>query len=222
MQVNSEYFSEPSGINSFYAGFIAADGCIRDSNPKRTPSVNITISKEDVALLESFATAVGFKNDMTLSRDKYLSLTIPSQAMVDDLAENYKVTARKTLTLEPPVDLDYQNACAFIAGYVDGDGGYYVDERSNRPTMHIKGTYSLLKWMVDFTQITQSIPKAKGKNCHGLTLYGDTALHFRAHYIDMALPFLERKFQFWERSGANMTVTGRSKSINYETFKASE
>ena len=220
-QVNSTFFSEPDLINSFYAGFIAADGCIQ-SYQKRTPQVSITLEKEDKPLLDDFASRIEFKNSMHLVRDKYINLTIPSQTMVDDLFRVYNITARKTLTLEPPLNLNYPNSCAFSAGYVDGDGGYYIDERNNRPTMHVKGTEAVLTWMINFTEIKQSVAKVKDKKCYSLTLYGDTAIHFREHYVNMDLPFLERKNRFWEKAGADMTISGRSKSINYETTKASK
>lgn len=219
-QVNSEFFSEPNEISSFYAGFIAADGCI-ESTQNRTPRVSITLSESDRLILEDLAERLEFKNSISSVREKYVNLTVPSQTLVNDLLRVYNISPRKTLSLKPPAGLDYVNSCAYIAGYVEGDGGYYIDQRSNRPTMHIKGTRDVLEWMIQLTQITQSVAKVKNKQCYSLSLHGDTAIHFRAHYINMDLPFLQRKNRFWENAGANLTITGRSKSINYATFKAS-
>ena len=48
--VNDSFFSEPNEVNSYYAGFIAADGCIKSNNSEKSRyltfglSIKITIA----------------------------------------------------------------------------------------------------------------------------------------------------------------------------------
>ncbi len=147
--VNKEYFSVPNIENSYWAGFIAADGCISDKN-----NVSIGLKREDEKQLEMFIKCTEFTGSITrgIHREKfpYSRITIcgvPEWA--NDLKKHYSLTPRKSLTLCPPNNLDVHLSFAFIKGYIDGDGSILVTKKQRSYPIYfcVLGTEHVLNWM---------------------------------------------------------------------------
>lgn len=49
---NTEFFKEPNTLNSYWAGFIAADGCIQQYKDNRQPTLAINLKSSDINHLE--------------------------------------------------------------------------------------------------------------------------------------------------------------------------
>lgn len=197
----TSFFYVPTPLSAYYAGFIAADGCIRDDG-----TVNIKISSKDRDWLQVMADHLkpGFKVKTRARRrgnpccDMHLS---PKGTIARDLYRWYNITPRKSNTLQPPHNLlDPVIIRCFIAGYLDGDGGFsYKPSKGLRsqkggnagnkgksaPGLQccITGTESLIKWIdQNVPGVDANVYPVKGKKAwryHCSTLH---ALHF-AEYI---------------------------------------
>ena len=198
---DEQYFAAPELENSYWAGFIAADGCIV------TPSVGqkqlqISLNYLDAAHLESLKDAIGagmvrqynYGDSLRAAR-----LTIVSDLLCETLEKNFKITPRKSLTLNPP-DLSGNLAYSFIAGYIDGDGCY--TRSGNRPTITIRGTFALLAWIADVYGLDKTPRLESG--VHTISFNGDDAINIRNSFNNLGLPLLLRKRNRWEEMGLNL------------------
>lgn len=133
--VNKDYFKTPNVRNSYWAGFIAADGCIR--NNKR---LSIGLQKGDIEHLKKFTEDIKYTNEVKLYKDR-CSVTINCKEICQDLTSNFNITERKSKTLSPPLLINEEFIAAYIKGIIDGDGSIM----ENR--IIIYGTDELLQWI---------------------------------------------------------------------------
>lgn len=139
---NDKFFSKTNIKNSYWAGFIAADGSIH----LRRPLLEIALNKKDKKHLLKFKKAIKSDKKMYFnSGDNTYKFSITSKEYVKYLNENFNITSRKSLTLKPPKGLTRRQQLAFIAGYIDGDGCIWF--RNNNIVLEILGTKKLLTWI---------------------------------------------------------------------------
>jgi hypothetical protein len=143
---NEAYFSIPNSVNSYWAGFLAADGSIYKNN--------VTFYQREIEPLEKLRAEIGHTCKI-LNRDRGFtienSISFASQQMVDDLKNNYFITPAKSLTLRPPKHLDRDCSLSFITGFIDGDGTISFARNKKTgyeyPVVSITGTRPMLEWM---------------------------------------------------------------------------
>lgn len=156
---NKKYFSIPTIENCYWAGFIAADGCIQ-LNPDR---LQIILSNKDKNILENFKNAVSYngpirevvrhyKNTKHKQKEyKESHLTINSSQIITDLNKIFNITIQKSLTLKPPNLTNLEHQLAYIIGYIDGDGSICLcnskSSKDKQINLSILGTLELLNWM---------------------------------------------------------------------------
>jgi len=121
--INMEFFKEPTIENSYWAGFIAADGCLTE----RKYLVSFGIQANDGYLLDQLAYSCGYNGPIaysTLSGGyKKASLYLWGvEPWFKDLKKHFNITPRKSLTLEAPNLTEEDHIKAYIRGYIDGDG----------------------------------------------------------------------------------------------------
>jgi hypothetical protein len=86
-----------------------------------------------------------------------------AKQMVEDLKNNFNIVQNKTLILEPPTKLDYENSLSFIIGLIDGDGSIILPSKLDKwghiyPIINITGTQNLLEWVKEiFDKICPSM-----------------------------------------------------------------
>lgn len=107
--------------SSYWAGFIAADGCIYPPEHK----LSIELSNRDCNHLQRFVDDIGWDGavryrDRTSGRMCRVQIG-SSRKYIQDLQEIYNITRAKTYTLKPP-DLDTDHKYAYLVGLIDGDG----------------------------------------------------------------------------------------------------
>ena len=158
---NDDYFSVPNIENSYFAGFLAADGCISPAKGRHTTVLAIRLSAKDIGHLENFGQLIQSTNTIrshevkistnNVNNLKYKSsvyhqcvMQIYSEKICDDLTKNFNITPRKSLTLKPPVGLSDDQTIAFILGYIDGDGSVIT---KGDLRMSAIGTTEILEWM---------------------------------------------------------------------------
>ena len=141
---NHDFFVYPSLLNSYWAGFIAADGCI---HPDRN-WLEISIQKSDQEHLGLFLEHIEADHPVRCyDFDKYsiARVDVFSEQIVADLEANFGICSRKSLTLSPP-RLEGDFAVAFLAGYLDGDGCVHV-KNDKYLSLQFTGTKKMLEWI---------------------------------------------------------------------------
>lgn len=128
----------------YWAGFFAADGCIRG------PSwIDIGLAIKDKKHLEKIHKLAGgsmyiYKKRATATWSMHKCLPIIS------FFNSLNITSRKSLTLKPPKGLTAVQIRDFIRGYFDGDGCVtHSIHKSGRMVQLISflGTFEMLKWI---------------------------------------------------------------------------
>jgi hypothetical protein len=157
---NRQFFANPNPLNSYWAGFIAADGCVFQHKHCSTKSLRISITQSDAYLLERFAKDVEFTGSVSLDKLKHSSINgrtlnarptasisiSCTQEWFPDLEKHFNITPRKSLTLKPPNNLDHECSLAYIKGFLDGDGCAHI-RKSNHLNMVFYGTLECLSWI---------------------------------------------------------------------------
>lgn len=140
--VNEEYFELPTINNSYWAGFIAADGNLK----KNKNLVRIKISKNDIILLNRFRSEVDYNGRIKEIYGKYVELSIDGvRNWKVDLLRNFNITENKTLTLQPPNIDNNDMIISYICGYIDGDG--CISNDNNNVIIDLVGTEYVINWI---------------------------------------------------------------------------
>lgn len=184
-KVNQKFFDKPTIENSYWAGFIAADGYIT----KNGKSLTFSLSKKDEEILIALNSAIKsnypiYQRVVSTSYKKnqeIVQLCIRSSVLCKDLEKNWNITNKKSLTLKPP-ELKNELALAFIVGYIDGDGwfGYYKSNGKPRETLGFCGTLEMVNW-IQFV-LKEHLPDLKWKNKPELN--GKSTTNWKIRYCD--------------------------------------
>ena len=214
-EYNEDFFESKSLESCYWAGFVAGDGWIYKT-PGRKPSVSIELASVDrlhlMKISESVGGPVSHRDRLDKRTNKvYHSSrwTAYSHKIADDLEKNFNIIPAKSLIAEPPTGLDEQQTYSFIAGMYDSDGHYgYTDGK--RPRAKLVGTKAMMSWVNDHLYdgaYKVSVNDKNSKNAlYCISSSGDRAIIGRSKYIDIDLPFLERKYRYWENNGINLEV----------------
>lgn len=132
---NTSFFSCPNLVNSYYAGFIAADGALIKTSRKDSDrhSLKIQIHEDDREILDRFVSDIGYAGGVRKTLNKineyrkkpswHCYIQIHSiERMQADLKDNFAVVPNKTYRIAPPNLRDIELIKAYIVGYLDGDG----------------------------------------------------------------------------------------------------
>jgi hypothetical protein len=143
-------------VAAYWAGFIAADGCIHYPKRSNTPRLVFNVAKADSAHLHKIKTWLKSPNAVSPQPKKCVYLCISNARIVEDL-ESWGITRNKTQSLKPPAcdpSVDY----AYLRGLIDGDGsvGYFWQKYHGKRqvSLYFKPWLSLLipPAMVDWVQ----------------------------------------------------------------------
>ena len=151
-KVNHSVFSKPNVKNCYWAGFLAADGCVVS---KKT-QVEVELQYKDKAHLEKLCSFAGRDTKLWVRercRDdkifKYASVSLVSKQIVKDLNRHFNIIPNKSLVLSAP-DIPNRLNKHFVRGYIDGDGSIGWHKHNNKPRLHIvSGSKDILKWIKD-------------------------------------------------------------------------
>ena len=130
---NENAFANNTAEIFYWAGFIAADGCVFMDRVKYK-KISIQLSNKDMSLLRKLKEFLSFDGPIRIAEKltpaskvnkKYCSITIRSDKIFNDLAR-FNIVPQKTLTYSFPEWLiEHPMVNHFMRGYVDGDGGFY-------------------------------------------------------------------------------------------------
>ncbi len=196
--VNDSYFSTPYLENSYWAGFIAGDGCVHSEKGM----ITLNLQKRDISVLETFKKHCEFCGNIRHMRDKIgyesVGIGISSKKWLLDLENNFNITPRKSLTLRHP-ELSEENELAFIKGLFDADGCWF----EKTPSWCIGGTENMLTWIQEIidsniqgnVKCTAKVRKSgKNKKCYQYAINGSRAIRWQALLRTVDTPELGRKW----------------------------
>lgn len=155
-EVDSSVFSIYTEESCYWAGFLAADGCI---------DINGTIGLElkDKEAIEAFKSFC--KSEHTIShnelKDSY-RIRFVSTKMQEDLSDNFNVSVDKTFSMLPPL-LDSCYYSSYYRGFFDGDG-CLTEFFNNRPTASYRVflTNGSLEYLKETLVILRNLKVIKG------------------------------------------------------------
>lgn len=142
--INDNFFTVVDQCNSYWAGFIAADGNIS----KDYKLLSFGLAAKDKIILENFIKDTNSENvirEYKSNSKDCVALQITSEQFCKDLFINFNITPNKSLTLSPPENLTNELKDAFIIGYIDGDGsiGLYKSKKQKSLQISILGTLQM-------------------------------------------------------------------------------
>ncbi len=121
---NQNFFSEPNIVNSYWAGFIAADGCIYKKRNTNDLRLSIGLQLSDYQHLQKILKCM--QSDSIVRKypqRNYCEMALCNEEeIINDLQNIFSITERKSLTLQSPNIYKEDQIRAFIRGYFDGDG----------------------------------------------------------------------------------------------------
>lgn len=201
---NENYFSQENLRNSYWAGFILADGGIS----KKDSGVKLTVNRKDRKHLETLSTDIkytGEVKDYTYSTNykanvEYSKLDIYCKKIQDDLSKVFKISTDKTKNGRLP-DLQSDNLFSFVCGLIDGDGSIQKRD-SSFGRISLLGNKDLMQDVRNFliTYLTLNENDVKlytTKKLPVLNIMRRTALSkFRDKFVGISkeIPYLERKW----------------------------
>lgn len=199
-QKNHNFFKNKNPLNSYWAGFIAADGNISSQGN----ALKISLSAKDAEHLGKLSSLLSddycLRQEERALNDKVynvITFGLSSKQWKDDLEENWNITPAKSLTLKFPEFDNLENKKAFICGYIDGDGSICVS--NDKLSLQILGTESFLSsilvFLVDEQVVDENIITiAEHKRICTLSFGSSTAISVLEFLYNENLPLLERKW----------------------------
>jgi hypothetical protein len=186
----------------YWAGFIAADGCINTG--RNSEVLSIKISNKDYHLLENFLIDTECSNKILKCKGQDQSrLVIRSKQWIKDLKEVFNLGPNKSMTYTFPNLVDEELIKAFIIGYIDGDGSICFIGKDKYLKLSVCGTSEFLNWMkyyidkwIEPSKARKSITyNKKGTyNVCEYVVYGKRALRVINLLKEIPIQKLERKW----------------------------
>lgn len=132
----------------YWAGFVAADGCLRHSS-KNSYNLKVSLHKKDAKHLEKLIQFCGYNGPLYNDGGNMRSLVVyANTSWHKDLEKNFNITPKKTFTLAPPkFESEYLKLC-FILGFLDGDGCVYKNKKRGDVSVScVGGSEVFIKWI---------------------------------------------------------------------------
>lgn len=193
IKINDNYFNELNLENSYYLGFIAADGTVRkDSN-----EIKITISNEDEQFLLDMKNKMNYQGELHFqNKVNAIEYRFSSKQIKEDLAK-YSIIPRKTYTGITMKNIPNKYKLAFIKGYYDGDGSVSINQKTKQVAVKIVSyKEEILK---EFQEIIQQksyiyMYTRDQHTLYSLELSTLPSLKFLKEIYSLNTPCLQRKY----------------------------
>ncbi len=192
IKINDNYFSKLNLENSYYLGFIAADGTVRKDNNE----IKITINNEDEQFLLDMKNKMDYKGNLHYqNKVNAIEYRFSSKQIKKDLAK-YSIIPRKTYIGITMKDIPDEYKLAFIKGYYDGDGNVSINQNTKQVSIKIVShTEEILKeFQNTIKQKTNIYANIRGTILYSLELSTLPALDFLKDIYSLNTPYLQRKY----------------------------
>jgi len=151
------FFSNDTPESFYWAGFIAADGCIKERG--NGTCLTIALSYADKRHLQKFKKIIKFSGPISKGKhtdkkrkkvyyESRINITITKTKAIEDL-KKFNIIPRKSLIYTFPKWLiKHKLVSHFMRGYFDGDGSFSIvkqkGKRDKKLTISIRGTEEFL------------------------------------------------------------------------------
>jgi hypothetical protein len=203
-KINDNFLEDLTLKSLYWAGFIAADGCLQKSLItivlKRSDREHLVKLKND---LDSEATISDRNSRLGEKLYPQSCLKFTSTKIASKLRD-LNITSNKSCTLKPP---DASNwalpmKAAFLRGYIDGDGCiYFKDGSRGSLQLNLVGTYDFLSWAKKvFEEIlnkkirSRVRPSKRGSKSFQFNVHGRDAEKLLDYIQRLDSPCLDRKW----------------------------
>ncbi len=163
--VNHNFFKNENEKSLYWAGFIAADGCVKQRKNSNTYVLSISLASKDHKHVEKFTNDIQFNGPI----NKYLvknskrnpkwndteksEIQITSKEIFDDLS-TYNIVPRKSLIYTFPERLIANPLVHhYMRGYNDGDGSWFLQKHKDKNDQ----LYFSLRGTPEFLTVYRSI-----------------------------------------------------------------
>lgn len=240
---NENFFSEPNTVNSSVAGIISSDGHL--SYKKYSHKIQFGIHTKDRKMLEDINSAMDsdyiikdtvsnkvFNDKRNNKKYPYLYYRTElhigkAKKLHEDLLKNWNIpTGKKSLILEPPVNLNDMDCClAYISGIITGDGSIFptlMDGTKNHVKINLVGTLKMMEWCrLIFSKclkrdIKTKIQKKPNENVHFFGVTGWKAMLLIEKINTLKCVKLDRKWLHPEV----MDIINGYKKLRPDVFKS--
>jgi hypothetical protein len=145
--LNEEAFNQETEEVYYYAGLLAADGCLFKTSEK-SKRLSLTLHEKDITTIENFKNFIKFDGNILFYRKKYPYISITgANKLVNTLEKKFNIVTNKSLIYNPPKIDNLNLALAFIVGYIDGDGCLYKSKNGKFYQIQILGTQKMLDFV---------------------------------------------------------------------------
>lgn len=147
-------FSGRTPETAYWAGFLMADGCIRDGG-----ELLLNVHMQDKEHLERFAAWIGltaecvYKSSGRLGAGDQSKIHLKHARLLEDL-KPWGVVPRKSYVFSAP-EVSDKLFPHFVRGWFDGDG--YVSLRKGRERCRITGNSNAMQWLSERVEVMSGV-----------------------------------------------------------------
>lgn len=210
------FWETPNVLNSYWAGFFTADGCLLKNSTSDNYGFVISLCSRDLAHLEQLKNDVKFSGEIkTYQRKNYKKETLKGvstlgifsiRKWMQDLEKNFGIRPDKTKRFVPPNLGNLKLELAFLKGYVNGDGWIIRNKCGKMTIGTVSSNLNILSWIHEkllsltrpytqtYFQKRESTIKTSTKKCFYFTIDGFKAALIFEILSKINTPILERKW----------------------------
>ena len=198
-RINHNYFDILTEENTYYLGFLAADGCVR---PNRN-EIKIGLSSIDKEWLEEFREKLQsertIKDYITTKGFQVSELLFSSLKIKTELAK-YSIVPNKTYKGITMANIPDSLKLAFIKGYFDGDGSFSINKNTKQCKMSI--TSHTKKILEEINIYFNNIGYIYHHNNNDYILEFSTipSLNIMKQFYKLKTPYLKRKKEKYDEA----------------------
>lgn len=210
---NRNFFENPNLINSFFAGWIAADGSIGIKPKTGIYYFAWGMHSQDRRFLEIFREKIQsngvideflhFHEKNPNNKQLHCKFRLHNlNQMARHLKDNFSIIPNKTHCLAPPNNLTLENKLAYLIGYINGDGCISKQTKANSITISIvSSSIDIISWIYKIIEDLKlptvrnkkiSISKYNGYN--RIAICGLKAIYLIDILKKIDVPILDRKW----------------------------
>lgn len=144
---DGHFFTIPNITNSYVAGFLAADGSIRQ-NAQGYWRMRLEISdldKEHLLWLRDTLKHTGPLHSWGTKKTLYWQMHV-KESYAMDLATNFGVVPNKTHHLQPPNLETFNLRFAYLLGLLDGDGCVHINNLNSLGVSYVSSSLAAVEW----------------------------------------------------------------------------
>lgn len=206
---NKTFWDIPNEINSYWAGFAAADGHVHSEGKTENTYCFILLlqrrDKEHVNLLAKTVSYNGPVKDGSAYLKKYdkhypnTMLRIHQKEWRAGLEKNFSIFPRKTWNLPVP-NLSGHLLDCYLAGFMDGDGSYVICKNMDKIILSATGATTDILQELNKMSNRFDLQKDRVRNLKTVgnhfqyAVAGDTAVRMSHYLMSLPCPHLRRKF----------------------------